>query len=233
MRKKGFSVALLPAVLLLAACPKKSAVVDDAAVEDAAAEAAAALVTPPVMEAGTAEPAAKNAADVARFPGETRVADDDATLADALTAARTAPKVGSVVAQLKAGSEVMKIAEYQDSVLIAFADPKDEKATLMGWVPKGGFVADSTGRDGGTKDGGLRDGGAKDGGAADAAAPAVDAGAKPAAKCGAGEEQVVLAAGPVCKKKCSKDADCKTKGAGACAPANTPSGKVARVCGSE
>jgi hypothetical protein len=187
----------------------------DAAVEAAAPAAAVEDAAPPAPVAINA----KNVADVARFPaGETAVTDDDSKLAQ-LTAARTTPKGGNVVAMIKPGADVTKVAEYQGSFLVTFADPKDANATLMGWISKDAFTARTvTTRDGGVK--------------TDAGTTTADAGAVGPVKltCPGGSAAVVLSTGPACKKKCTKDADCKTTGAGSCANGSSPSGSVVRVC---
>jgi hypothetical protein len=191
---------------------------------DAAADAAAEAAAPPAAVVEDAAPPpgpvainAKNVADVARFPGETAVTDDDSKLAQ-LAAARTTPKGGNVVSMIKPGNDVTKVAEYQESFLVTFADPKDANTTLIGWISKDAFTARTvTARDGGVK--------------ADAR-PAVDAGPPAPVKltCPGGSTAVVLSTAPVCRKKCTKDADCKTTTAGSCANASSPSGSVVRVC---
>jgi hypothetical protein len=212
MRKLSLVCALLPVLALLAGCPKKKdgeTDAGDAAVEEAAAAASA--------DAAAPGPAAKNVADVARFPAETTVEDDEAKLASVGTA-RTAPKGGNIVAQIKPGTDVDKIAEFQDCILVGFVDPKDPNAKLMGWIEKSAFTFRA-----------IRDAGPKDAGKD--AAPA-DAG-KPALTCAAGQVAVVLTKDPVCKKKCAKDADCKGGAAGACATAAGVGGKAVRVCTAE
>ena len=213
MRKLGLLSGLLPCLLLLAACPKKGG---DA---DAAAEAAA-----PDPDAAAAAPAnsptvpdAKNKADVARFQNEVAVADDDAKPA-AFVNARTSPKGGAVVASLKPGTDIHKHAEYQDCFLVTFQDPKDANTTLMGWIEKSSFTYVAP-RDAGPKDAAASDA------AVDAAAPApVDAGPP---KCAATEALVTISSSQtVCKKKCTKDGDCKTP---PCENANS-AGKVVKVC---
>jgi hypothetical protein len=215
MRKLILLGGLLSCVVLVLGCPKKT----DSGAVDAAAEAEAPPVA--VVDAGAPAPVAvnaKNTADVARFPGETAVTDDDAKLGQ-LSPARTSPRSGSVVATLKPGGDVTKIAEYQGSVLVTFPDPKDANVTLMGWIGKEAFTAWV-----------VRDGGVKSDAAVVDAGPAKDAGVK---TCGAGQLAVVLATHPVCKKKCAKDAECKGGAAGSCVNANSVAGAVVRVCASD
>jgi len=200
-------IGLTSCGLLLLGCPKKNGDGADAAA-DAPVEAEAPAA---VVDAGPAPITARNSADVARFPGETAVTDDEAKLAQ-VTPVRTAPRAGGVVATLKPGAEVVKVAEYNSAILVTFTDPKDASATLMGWIGKEAFTVYV-----------VRDAGAKD------AAPVVDAG-PPKLTCATGQVAVVLSTGAVCKKKCAKDADCKGGAAGACGNASSPAGGVVRAC---
>ena len=121
MRKLVLLSGLLPCLLLLAGCPKKGGDADaaaEAAAPDPAEAGAAAPNAPPV-------PDAKNKADVARFQNETAISDDETKPANWVNA-RTSPKGGGVVANLKPGTDVHKHAEYQDCFLVTFADPKDD-----------------------------------------------------------------------------------------------------------
>lgn len=209
-------VALVFCLVVLAGCPKKKT--DDGA--DAASEAAAAQETPTTDDAAAAAPptlpTAKNEGDVARYKAETSLGDDDDKIT-VTSIARTSPKSGTVVATLKPGTEVGKVAGYQESVLITFVDPKDANITLMGWVGKEAFAAAVVQLDAGKK-------------------PVVDAGppkdaGPPAFTCPKGNEAINLAAGPACKKKCSKDAECQSGAAGACAIASAlHGGRAVRVC---
>lgn len=222
-------VVCLAAVVLLTGCPKKKGDAGDAAAEEDAA-ATAETPSPATTEedaaaAAPALPTAKNEGDVARFKGETALGDDDDTIAIA-TVARTAPKSGTAVATLKPGTDVGKIASHQDSILISFLDPKDSSTTLMGWVGKEAFVAPAA-----APVVPKTDAGATPVAAADAGAPAPKDAGPPAFTCPAGQEAINLAAGPTCKKKCSKDADCKTTTPGACAiGAALHGGRAVRVC---
>lgn len=217
MRKLFLFSVLVPCVAVLAGCPKKKT--DDADAGDAeVAEAAVAVV-----DAAPAAPAAKNEADIARFPsGEKPVTDDDQKTVDLFSQARTGPKQGAVVAQVKAGTDPFKIAEFQDCFLVTFPDPKDATVTLMGWLPKDAFVRDAVIVDAGIKDA------AKD--ATVDAAPAVTSNVR----CAAGQEAVDnIGVNTVCRKKCTADKDCKTPTPGACAVAKTNLGKVTKVCAGE
>ena len=239
MRNATLAAAFIScAALVLGGCHllKKDGDADAAADATTApeAEAPAAVVDAEAPPSPVAD--AKNSADVARFPAETPVSDDDLKLAST-GIARTSPKTGTVVATLKPGTDVLKIAEYQSSILVTLADPRDASSTLMGWIGKESFSAPpaSAKRDAGASDAGagekVADAGAK---VADAGAK-VDAGGGDAKKpaCAAGQVSVVLAKDPVCRKKCAKDADCKGGAAGTCANATTATGGIARVCANE
>lgn len=212
--------------ILTTGCPKKGGDAADAAPEAAVAEVDAA----PAVVA----PTAKNAGDIARFGTEQPIANEVAKLVDAATTVRTGPRQGGVVATLRGGTDVTKIASHKDCFLVTFADPKEPATTLMGWVGNDAFTADVI-RDAGPKDAatdGATDAGAKDAAVADAAPAAVDAG--PAAlTCPAGQQVVELGAGPVCKKKCTADKDCKDKAPKSCAPGTAPGGKVIHFCSNE
>lgn len=222
MRKLLLLSGLLPCLLLLAGCPKKKEAEADAAV----AEDATAAAEPPATDAAAAPPApaAKNAAEVARFAAETKVEDDGAKPA-VFAPARTSPKGGSVVATLKPGTDVTKIAEYQECFLVTFADPKDANTTLMGWIEKGSFTYVAP-KDAGATDAAAADAGRVDAGVVDAGA--VDAGPP---KCAANEERVTLSATvTACKKKCKEDKEC-TKGP--CSVASSVTGKAVKVCAAD
>ena len=211
LRKLFLCCALGSCVALLVACPKKKD--DGADAGDEAGPVVAVDAAPPPAAA----PVAKNAPDVARFPAEKPVADDDAKTVDLFTQAKTGCKSGNNVALLKSGTDPFKIAEFQDCLLVTFTDPKDAAVTLMGWIPKAAFVLSAP------RDAGVRDA------AVDAAVAVLPA------KCPAGQETVVNVAGGagVCRKKCTADKDCKTPTLNACAAATTLAGKITKVCANE
>jgi hypothetical protein len=199
---------------------------------DAAPEADAATPAAPAEDAAAA-PApvaitAKNAADVARFPGETPVSDDDMKLAQ-VAPVRTAPRTGATVATLRPNLDPHKIAEYQGSILVQFPDPKDANTTLMGWVAKEAFTILIV-RDAGPKP----DASAPP--AADAAAPTPtptpDAGGSKLL-CAGGSAAILLGPVAMCRKKCTKDAECKGGLPGSCANATAQSGGIVQVCTTE
>ena len=213
MRKLFLLSVLAPCVALLVGCPKKK---DDAPDADVAAP----VVVVDAAPAAPALPAAKNAAEVARFPAaEKPVTDDDVKLVEFFSAVRVGPKQGAVVATLARGVDPVKIAEHQDCFLIQFADPKDPNSQLMGWIPKASFTT-ATIVDAGRKDATV-----------DAAVAIV---VPVVAGCPAGQEAIVgIAAGAVCRRKCTADANCKTPTTGSCHTANTSAGKVVKVCANE
>lgn len=219
MRKIIVTTSLLACAALLFGCPKKAgdggdAAADGASEAEAPAAVADAAAAPIVVNA-------KNSASVARFPGETALTDDDEKLASP-GYPKTAPKSGALVATIPTGAGVTKIAEYQGSILVSFADPKDASSTLMGWIEKTAFTAIIVKK----LDGGVLEGGVKD-----AAAPVVeDAGPAKKLTCPMGMVAVILTKDPTCRKKCTKDSDCKGGAAGGCANAQTAAGGVAKVC---
>jgi hypothetical protein len=212
MRKLFLFGVLAPCLAVLIGCPKKK---EETPPE---ADAAPAVVAAPV-DAAPALPAAKNAADIARFPNaEKPVTDDTSKLVDFFSQVRTGPKQGAVVATLKAGIDPVKIAEHQDCFLIQFPDPKDANVQLMGWIPKAAFTTIT-----------VVDAGIKDAAGVDSAF--LDAGI---VTCPAGQEAIVaIAAVPVCRKRCVADKDCKNPTPGACHTANNSRAKVVKVCAAE
>lgn len=248
MRKLFFATSLIASTTLLFGCQQiiqklKGGADAGADAESALVDAEAPAEVTPTVDAAPEAPApppvtAKNVADVARFPGESAVVDDGEKVA-AVSEARTAPKSGSIVARLQPGTEVTKIAEYQSSVLVSFADPKDASSTLLGWVAESSFSAPIVKRV-------ATDAGAPNTSVPDAGKPAdagavlhldagllslVDAGAiLRRLTCPIGMATVTLGKEPVCRKRCTKDTDCGQGKAGSCAPATTTSGSVAKVC---
>jgi hypothetical protein len=114
------------------ACPKKQAPTTDAGPDDAATAAA---------EAAAAAPLAANEAAVTRYPDETAVNGMPQTVHWAVASVRTQASgtAGDVVATIKAGTEVTKIADRQSFSLVVFADPGDPSRKDMGWVSSAVF----------------------------------------------------------------------------------------------
>jgi hypothetical protein len=124
--------------LLLLGCPvlkKKTADAGPGPGPDAEADAMA------MVDAGTTLTVA-NESEVTRYPDETPIANIPATLRWSVTDARTqASRVqGAIVAALKAGTAVKKIAERQGFFLVVFADPRDARRNEEGWVAEAAFA---------------------------------------------------------------------------------------------
>jgi hypothetical protein len=175
---------------------------------------------------------AKNEKDVLRYAKEQAVANEPAFIAKDGTKVRTFPGNGAEVATLAKGTNVQQLAKYFSSgVLITWDDA--DGAKLMGWVPPSALaapaVAAPTTASPATVVQRPADAGARpaDAGArpADAGAVAVDAGARqPAVDAGAGGPSATaisyppdatgkcpasfVKSGPMCKRRCSIDAEC-------------------------
>lgn len=126
--------------LLLLGCPgllKKKA-------PDAGPDAGPPAAAPDAMamvDAGAPTPTAANASEISRYPDETPIANVPATLHWSVTDARTqASRVqGAIVAALKSGTAVQKVAERQGFFLVVFADPRDASRNEEGWVAEAAF----------------------------------------------------------------------------------------------
>lgn len=220
-----------PATLLLvfvAGCGLLGKKDQDAGVDMTSAIDAAAVVAPP------GAPIGKNAAGVARFA--TEVAADEPKMIGQTATPRTQPSGGAVVATLKTGTIVTRIATNAGHSLIVFPDPNVPADNLMGWVTEAAFSAAVIPK----KDAGV----VVDSGAAvvvDAGTtppPVVDAGpAWTATKCSKTNNIAVKLAGGgawACRHLCAADKEC-TKGAKKCEQAdiyNPEPGKAttAKVC---
>jgi hypothetical protein len=132
MRRSGTGLALAALLAVSTGCPKKKG-----GEADAAAEAAATAVA----DAAPAGPEATNADAVARFPEETAIDHQAATLAWPKTNVRKAPPSGDVIATLAKGTNVVQLASHDKYVLVTFDDPKNAGTRLMGWVVKDVFSA--------------------------------------------------------------------------------------------
>jgi hypothetical protein len=135
MRNLFRAATLLALVAAVASCnllKKKGAA-------DAGAEEAGAVTE--AVDAAPAEPPAPLAAnvdDIARFPDEVKL--ENAAASTLRTAsAREAPAIGKVVAQLKTGTAVTKIAQRDKFFLVTFDDPKDATKKLLGWLHQDSF----------------------------------------------------------------------------------------------
>lgn len=168
---------------------------------------AAAAVTAP------GAPIGKNAANVARFQSETAV--NEPKVIGQTATPRTSPGGGSIVATLKAGTTVTRIATNHSASLIVFPDPSAPADNLMGWVTEAAFSAAVVVR----VDSGIVDSGTV--AVVDAGPPAVVDAGKPAPNCKAGTSPVQIPPGSNwgCRKICTADKDC-VKGTKKCETQN-------------
>jgi hypothetical protein len=118
---------------LLLGCPKKK---DEAT--DGATDAAPVAVVEAAAPAPPALPKAANEGDVAHFGDETKLGGEGAKLLSSVLA-RKSPNTGAHVAEVKAGTEVLKIAQREKSFCVLFPNPKSPQEMLMGWIPDSGF----------------------------------------------------------------------------------------------
>ena len=109
-------------------------------------EEAAGLEASVVSEIADAAPAptpvalATNEGDIARFPDETKIADEVATLQRAYNV-REAPPAGVIITGLNKGTAVTKIASRDRFFLILFDDAKAPGTKQMGWIHRDAFSA--------------------------------------------------------------------------------------------
>lgn len=173
-----------------------------------------------VVEAGPADAggptlAAKNAADIVRFPSGEVAMSDLAAKTTAIVIAKTGCKSGNAVGTLPKGTDVAEVAAYDDCYLVTFLDPKAPADRVAGWITKDAFGT-PTAIVAVVKDAGV-----------------VDAG-KPVLKCVAPQIAVAMGGDPVCHKKCTTDADCSAvKGACVVGAAATVGGKAVHVCNNQ
>jgi hypothetical protein len=126
--KKAHALVLVPLLVILAGCPKKSTGAADAAPEAGPVA---------VVDAG---PETTNEAQVTRYPDDEKPMDRaDATVKIAKVNAIAAVPKGDVVASLKKGDAVTQLALHTGYYLVIFADPKDASKKLSGWVVKQAF----------------------------------------------------------------------------------------------
>ncbi len=129
----GASAAVLAVVLL--GCPKKPGATDGGPAADAAPTASAA-----VEAAAPSATVGANDADVTKYPDQN--ADNLEALTTRYTASartETGATGGKLVASLKAGTEVQRIADHEGYDLVLFNDPADATRKLEGWVAQGAF----------------------------------------------------------------------------------------------
>jgi hypothetical protein len=126
-------IALTLGACLLLGCPPKKPSGD--AGTDAAPTASA------VVDAAPPPPLAANDSDVTHYPDQNADNQDPLT-AHMNTNARTEASTtgGKVVALLKAGTEVQKLADRTSFDLVLFTDPSDATRKLEGWAPSSAFA---------------------------------------------------------------------------------------------
>ncbi len=108
--------------------------------EDAGIEASVVSEVADAAPVPTPSALATNEGDIARFPDETKLADEHATLQQAYNV-REAPPAGVVIIGLKKGTPVTKIASRERFFLILFDDPKTPGSKMMGWIHRDAFSA--------------------------------------------------------------------------------------------
>jgi hypothetical protein len=121
---------------VLLGCPLKKPGVSDGGADAAPPGDAQALAA----ETGAGATIA-NASDVIRYPDETPIANVPATIRWSVAdARRQASNTGTLVAALKTGTEVEKIAERQGFFLITFSDPGNASRHEEGWIGEAVFT---------------------------------------------------------------------------------------------
>jgi hypothetical protein len=123
---------------VLLGCPLKKP-----GASDGGADAAPPSDAQAMAETGGQATAIANASDVTRYPDETPIGNVPATIRWSVAdARRQAGSTGTLVAALKAGTEVEKIAEYKGFFLITFSDPSDASRREEGWIGEAVFSAE-------------------------------------------------------------------------------------------
>ncbi len=175
-----------------------------------------------------------NAKDIQRFPDETKIDHEAATLTQ-LATVRTTPPRGEPIVNIETGTAVQKLASRADSFLVSFTNPKTGSRT-MGWIPQdaiGGtapppVIGHRLHPDGGifaVFDAGIH----HDGGAATLATGATaDAGKHKT--CAASFGLARLPDGDECLQKCKTQADCPTKTFCTGGTLVDPPGTTAKLC---
>lgn len=189
------------AALLVGGCKKKPVEVE-AGPDDAEVAVAA------PVEAAAAPATASNDGDVTKYPGQN--ADTDTLTARLNASARTEASAtgGKLVATVKAGTQVHRLADHEGYNLVTFPDPSDGTKLLEGWVAHTAFGSTNVLH----LDGGMVFG---DGGGAvivsDAAAPPaqrttpLDVKKSATGTCPGG----YASCGAMCRATCKTDPDCQ------------------------
>jgi hypothetical protein len=193
-----FAVSSMACGLL--ACPHKGGTADGGLEDGAVASA--------VVEAGP-PPLAANESAVTRYPDETPVNHLPLKTRWATSTARTQGSAsgGDVVAVLKAGTEVEKIADRQSFYLVLFTDPSEPSRTEMGWVGEGVFGSEPMRKR--ISEPATVDAGGSPSPSAPPISPKKLDEKRSGGKCAPG----YASCGAICRLQCGKDADCGTPGA--------------------
>jgi hypothetical protein len=127
MRRAFAAVFTVSAALLVLGCPKKKDAGGDAAAE------AAATASAEVVDAAPAQEAA-NQGEVKTYPDQKAIDHAPLTVMWTVANVRTAAGSGELVATLKKGTSVQKIAEKEPYFLVLFDDPSDASRKVEGWA---------------------------------------------------------------------------------------------------
>jgi hypothetical protein len=129
--------------MLVGSCLSKKSPDGDAGTASATVNV---VVDPTIAEASAPVPAptatalATNEGNITRFPDETPIANEPATLQRAYHV-REAPPAGAVVAGLAKGTPVTKIASRDRYVLVLFDNAKAPGTKEMAWIHRDAFIA--------------------------------------------------------------------------------------------
>ncbi len=136
-RSIGLGVAAILIASSFLGCPllKKKAQPADAGDDDDDVAAVVDAATVTASEVG-----AKNEANVLRYANETPLSNEPAVIGTKGAKARNFPGNGPEVANLAAGTNVTKVAQYfNTATLIMFDDPSGDGSKLLGWVSPKAF----------------------------------------------------------------------------------------------
>ncbi len=127
-------IGVCAVAVVLMGCPKKPGASDAGAGDGAPASSASAEAAAPSAPVGA------NDADVTKYPGQNADAQDSLTThTTAYARTEIGYTGGKLVATLKPGTAVTRIADHEGYDLVVFADPSDATKQLEGWVAQGDF----------------------------------------------------------------------------------------------
>jgi hypothetical protein len=109
-------------------CPQKKGGAGDAAAEAAAVASASATI-----DAAPAQEAA-NQNEVKKYPDQAKIDHVPATVMWTVANVRTAAGSGDLVATLKKGTSVQRLADKEPYWLVLFDDPSDSSRKVEGWA---------------------------------------------------------------------------------------------------